>query len=964
MLADLRLETPLGGNVNPPSQEPLQVQHQGRVIEQAPSPLQLHQEIDIALRVRLPSGYGAKDPDVRGAMPGRDPQDLLPFLLQDFSDLHSSPPLPVVGILPFLREEYRFWTRRPTSTLQFNEMPPTVFISYSHKDEVWKDRLLPHLAALKQQGQLAVWDDRKIRGGDEWSAEIWKAIDAAHVAILLVSANSLASEFILEKEVPYLMDRRKRDGLSIFPVLCADCLWGAFRWLADLQMFPRDGKALAAFRGNSLQTELKKIAQEILNIVQNGSQPVAPLKPAATITSTLPSLHQLPAPPADFTGREEDLQALRSALTQGGTGAIFGLRGLGGVGKTTLALKLAEELTPRYPDAQLYLDLKGVAPQPLTAEQAMAHVIRSFHPDAQLPEDGTALAGLYRSVLFGKRTLLLMDNASKQGREQVEPLIPPAGSLLLVTSRFHFTLPGLVARDLDEMSKEDARDLLLKMAPRIGNGADEIARLCGWLPLALRLAGSVLVERKDLSPSEYARRLQEGKEQLDPVDASLNLSYGLLNSEQQRLWRMLTVFPGTFDIEAAAAVWELEIDPAKEGLWDLVRCSLVEWEEKKERYRLHDLARQSAGRRIEAFEQDAAQRRYARYYLRVLGDTNRLYLRGGQETLLALRLFDTEWGNIRAGYTWAASRFLKDDEAAEVCDSYPRLGESILELRQLPRERISWIESALAASRQRQDLSAEVSHIGNLAIAYRHLGKPRHTIELCKQSLEIARKIGDRYGEGKALHTLGLANTDIGELPLAITIYEQSLAIACDIGDQRGKGNILNSIGVAYLELDKPRRSIRFFRQRLTIARDIGDKRGESHALGNLGLAKAALGGPRRAIEHYSQVLAITRHTGDRRIESQAIGCLGRAYAKLGERHRAVKCLEQWRAMSHEMEDRRSEAIASWDLGVEVEKEGDLFRAADLMQIRVDFEREIGHRDAEKHAAQLQHLHDRIAAQS
>lgn len=150
----------------------------------------------------------------------------------------------------------------------------------------------------------------------------------------------------------------------------------------------------------------------------------------------------------------------------------------------------------------------------MTVAQAMAHVIRSFHPEARLPENEPELTGLYHSTLFGKSALLLMDNAAS--REQVEPLIPAMGSLLLVTSRFHFALPGLVARDLDEMSEEDARNLLLRMAPRIGKACDEIAQLCGRLPLALRLAGSVLAERKDLSPSEYDRRLREGKEQLGP----------------------------------------------------------------------------------------------------------------------------------------------------------------------------------------------------------------------------------------------------------------------------------------------------------------------------------------------------------------------------------------------------------------------------------------------------------------
>jgi hypothetical protein len=114
-----------------------------------------------------------------------------------------------------------------------------------------------------------------------------------------------------------------------------------------------------------------------------------------------------------------------------------------------------------------------------------------------------------------------MDNAAS--REQVEPLIPPVGSLLLVTSRFHFALPGLVYRDLDELPLKDARNLLLKIAPRIGEEADQIAQLCGRLPLALRLAGSAFTERSDLSPTDYSRRLKEGKERLGPVDASLLL---------------------------------------------------------------------------------------------------------------------------------------------------------------------------------------------------------------------------------------------------------------------------------------------------------------------------------------------------------------------------------------------------------------------------------------------------------
>src|ERR1039458_10360120 len=122
------------------------------------------------------------------------------------------------------------------------------------------------------------------------------------------------------------------------------------------------------------------------------------------------ALHQVPPPPADFTGRKDELRRLRAAIEKGGV-HISGLQGQGGVGKTALALKLAAELAPNFPDAQIYLDLKGTSEKPLSAAEAMSHVLRTFHPKAKLPEDEEELCTLFRFVLQDKRALLLMDNA-------------------------------------------------------------------------------------------------------------------------------------------------------------------------------------------------------------------------------------------------------------------------------------------------------------------------------------------------------------------------------------------------------------------------------------------------------------------------------------------------------------------------------------------------------------------------
>ncbi|HEV8580020.1 MAG TPA: tetratricopeptide repeat protein [Thermoanaerobaculia bacterium] len=639
-----------------------------------------------------------------------------------------------------------------------------------------------------------------------------------------------------------------------------------------------------------------------------------------TPSPKLSSLHQIPSSPADFTGRQEELSALTS-LDKGGVNAFISLSGMGGVGKTTLALQLASVLAPKYPDAQFYMDLKGVDPQPVRPAEAMAHVIRSFHPEIRLPENEGELAALYRSVLSSRRTLLLLDNAASQ--EQVEPLLPPKGSLLLVTSRFHFALPGLYTQDLDVLPQEDARNMLLKIAPRIGDEVDIITRLCGGLPLALRLVGSALAERPDLSPTDYVRRLEKGKERLGPVVASLTLSYELLNEEQRRLWRLLAVFPGTFDTRAAAAVWNLEIELAQQVLGDLIRSSFVEWEENEERYRLHDLVRSFADRRLDESKRNLAQRRHAGYFLELLRAADNLYQRGGESLAKALRLFDLEWNNFQSGFAWASDHASKDETAARLCMDYPIAGAFLFALRQTPREQIRWREVALAAARQLGEKRSEEYHLGGLGSAYANLGEPRRAIEYFERYLVIAREIGDRRGEGWSLGNMGIVYADLGETRRAIEHYEQYLAIVREIGDRQGESNVLGNLANAYAELGETRRAIEYYEQAIVIAREIGDRRGEGNDLGNLGVAYKAFGETRRAIEYYEQAIVIAREIGDR----------------LGE------------------------ANATWNLGLAIEKEGDLIRAVDLMQIRLDYLQEIGHPDAEKHAARVAALRARIAEQ-
>jgi tetratricopeptide (TPR) repeat protein len=534
-------------------------------------------------------------------------------------------------------------------------------------------------------------------------------------------------------------------------------------------------------------------------------------------------LQQIPAPPADFTGRQDELRELLEGIAGGVV--ISGVQGQGGIGKTALALKLAEALAQQFAGARLYLDLRGMSAQPLTSGAAMEHVIRAFHPElGRLPDAPAQLHALYQSVLQaavaeGQRILLLFDNS--QDRAQVEPLIPPAGCLMLVTARTHFTLPGMRERHLDALPEDKARELLARLCERCGAQAvelQELSELCGRLPLALRVAGSFLRERPDYPVARYLEKLRAARlRQLPEVAASLALSYAQLPPELQTHWRALAVFPADFDVTAAAAVLDVAANDAQDVLSELVRYSLLDWVAATGRYRWHDLAREYARGIASEAERHAAAARHAAHYCRMLAEARALYEQGGPAILDGLRLYNEERDHIAAGQAWAAARQARDqardDEAAQLCIEYADAGAYVLSLRLHPREQIRWLENQLAA----------------------------------------ARRLQRRLMEGNALGNLGLAYADLGETRKAIVFYEQGLFIDREIGDRRGEGADLGNLGVAYKNLGEPRKAIEFYEQALVIYREIGDRRGEGSALGNLGNAYAALGETHKAIVFYEQ---------------------------------------------------------------------------------------------------------------
>jgi tetratricopeptide (TPR) repeat protein len=364
-------------------------------------------------------------------------------------------------------------------------------------------------------------------------------------------------------------------------------------------------------------------------------------------------------------------------------------------------------------------------------------------------------------------------------------------------------------------------------------------------------------------------------------------------------------------------VWKVEIDAALEILGELITAGLIELNKTSDRYHLHDLARVFADAKLDDEERILTHKRHAVHYMGLLSGIAELYLEGCESLLCGLALFDLEWNNIQAGQAWAAAKGNAANEAvARLCITYPGVGAEVLCLRLHSREQIRWLEAGLAAARRLKDPEGEGVVLGNLGLAYAHLGETRRALQFYEQQLAIVRELGDRMGEGIALGNIGLACDELGEPQRAMKFFEQRLTIAREMGDTKGQASALGHLGGACVSLNENRRAIQYFEQQLAIVREIGDLKGESIALGNLGIAHAVLNETQKAISYFEEQLAIARKMGDRVNEGIALWNMSLVLDRLGKRPQAIKLAEHALTIHEQIEDRNTMKVrvqlAAW----------------------------------------------------
>jgi tetratricopeptide (TPR) repeat protein len=682
-----------------------------------------------------------------------------------------------------------------------------------------------------------------------------------------------------------------------------------------------------------------------------------------------------PAPPAHFTGHQDDLDRFTQLLTSGQNVAITALHGMGGIGKTSLALKLAEQLHPHFPGGVLWWSL-GPTPDVVTALDVWA---RHANPHADLSTFSTAEARseVVRSMLAKLDKLcILIDDVWDAGSFGILKNAIPPGCPIVITTRDGDLAKSLRCRveRIDALKDKEAIEMLVKLlGPLNGweNAARDIVHLTDGLPLALELIAGIADSPADLPAIAAQLRtkppldvLQRGETREQSIEVCFTMSYARLNADLRRRFRALGVFAlAAFDRDALAAVWDDgNSDMADKAVQLLVRRSLLSRLIPSAADTTQNSTPSSSGDGSEriAYGQHALLRDYAMKLLAasrsslpaVSGEeaagiesacfTSRHaahYLRFAQEQ--DWHAIERAFEQIEQGWRWVQAH-----EPGQIVP-YVFAIRRFLDMRGRKRELLKWLEAALAQARLVRDRGNEGTILNNLGGVYHDLGQKEQALDFYRQALDISREVGNRGGEGITLNNLGCVYDDLGQKEKALDFYRQALDIHREVDNRGGEGTILNNLGRVYDALGQKDKTLGFYRQALDIWREVGDRGGEGTTLNNLGRVYDALGQKDKALDFYRQTLDIRREVGDRGGEGITLNNLGGVYHALGQKEQALDFYRQALDISREVGDRDGEGTTLNNLGGIHNALDQKDKALDFYRQALDIRREVGDRGGE-----------------
>ena len=745
-------------------------------------------------------------------------------------------------------------------------------------------------------------------------------------------------------------------------------LYRCGRQAEALRWFEQTRRRLAGELGTDPGPDLRALHEQIMS-----AEPSLAAAPAAASRDAVPVPQELPADVPTFTGRTAELAVLDRLLatatagigaspepvhtdgTPGGdrrvtAAMIAAVSGTPGVGKTALAVHWAHRTADRFPDGQLYVNLRGYDPgEPVTEGEALTGFLRAMGvPGQDIPPEPGQCAAKYRSLLAGRRMLVVLDNAGHA--EQVRSLLPGTpGCAVLVTSRD--SLAGLVARDgaarldLDLLPLNDAVSLLREL---IGARADaelgataELAQQCSRLPLALRVAAEFAAARRTVALKDLVAELANQQRQLDLLDADgdpraaarsvFSWSLNSLDAGTARVFRLVGLHPGPdFDRYAAAALAAVTVELARRLLDRLVQANLIHTSGLG-RYAMHDLLRTYARELVVAEDGEEGERqalaRLSDYYLHATASAMDTLLPGERDPqprlatsaslgpllkdpAAARAWLDSERAGL-VGIVGYAARQGWHAQATHMAATLYRY----LDYGGHYREGTIVHDHARFAARQAGDRAAEAQAAKNLATAAWRQGRYQQAARDARQALALFRQAGDRAGQARALTALGIVCFHQGSNRAAGRHFRQAVALHWEAGDLSGLAGATGNLAGVYMRQGDHERAAGHLRQALALFRQTGNRAGEGSALNNLGIVEERQGHYEESAWYHGQALDLFRETGNRASEAHALNYLGVIDQRQGRHHRATERQLQALALFRETGDRAGEAMALNGLG-------------------------------------------------
>jgi tetratricopeptide (TPR) repeat protein len=719
----------------------------------------------------------------------------------------------------------------------------------------------------------------------------------------------------------------------------------------------RQADALAAYRHarqllhDDLGTEPSAELQQLHHAILNRDPALEPGRsPGPPTTSSAPRPRELPPDVASFTGRAEALKALDEFQPAGGdlTGpvVISAIAGTAGVGKTALAVHWAHRVADRFPDGQLYLNLRGYATSaPLRPIEALSMMLRSLGmtPD-QIPIEEAEATARYRSLLADRRVLVVLDNA--RSVDQVRPLLPGSpGCLALVTSRDR--LAGLLARDgarritLDVLPADEEHALLSRL---LGNervaaepeATTRLASACAYLPLAIRIAAAAFADRpsqriqnvvSDLSSGHRLAALEVEGDREAAVRATLDLSYRTIQAVAQRVFRLLGLVPGPdFTPNAVAALADQPADEAKRALDQLANAHLLD-EHRPGRYTFHDLLREYAKHLLKHDQaegnHDAAVERLLNWYLHAADAAGRrlhptsIRIPGtqprmpgpeppfGADRTDALAWLDAELPNLVATVQYAA--LLGPLHVAWQLSDALRFP---LWIGGHSTEGLAIGHAGLDAAVHGGNLAAQAAAQLTLGLMHHSRGDYRQANDCSQLATSLAEDTGWREGEAAAHNNTANSYRLLGHLGKAAHHYRLALAIHQELGLRASEATNLANIAAVHWELGDIAPSIDDHIKALRISRDTENFHLEAIVLTGLGAAHELLGKLAEALDYSAHALAAARKIGDPAIEAIVLCNTAKVHCGTGRYDDAVELANAGLKVARRERSRERESYA------------------------------------------------------